>query len=96
VLKKGLVALFVAWFFYSWFVADTCSFDQEYAHSKVVKYLTGKSLPIDHLKFDSEYSGECKFAYMYEGAGEKIHFVIIDDFVHGVKLNMWDFNNQGD
>jgi hypothetical protein len=33
---------------------------------------------------------------MYEGAGEKIHFVIIDDFVRGAKLNMWDFNKQGE
>jgi hypothetical protein len=33
---------------------------------------------------------------MYDGAGQKISFVVVDDFVKGAKLTYWDHNERGE
>lgn len=92
---KWFLFLFVIFFLlYLFFFPNTCGFDKEYARSKVLKYLDAHSLPHEYLVFDPMYPEECSYSFMYEGNGEKIHFVVIDDFLKGPKLTLWNFKVQ--
>lgn len=73
-----------------------CSFDQTHAKQKVEKYLSENNLPLEFLAYEPDKSKGCNFSYLYNGAGEKIHFVVIDDFVRGSKLTYWDYNKRGE
>ena len=95
-LKKCLFLLVIGFLLYLFFFPSSCSFDKEYARAKVLKYLDAHSLPHEYLVFDPTYPEECSCSFMYEGYGEKIHFVVIDDFLKGPKLTFWDFNKQGE
>ncbi|MDM3871000.1 hypothetical protein QSV34_06485 [Porticoccus sp. W117] len=74
--------------------AGACSLDHDYAKKKVEKYLQQKKMPLEYLVSKMTSNEKCSYSFMYEGAGEKIHFVVVDDFVRGPKLTKWDFNAQ--
>jgi hypothetical protein len=88
-----MIVIFVALLVYS-FLFGGCSIDHEYAQKKVEKYLMEQGLPISPLLYEGRNDRTCGQSFMYEGSGEKIHFVVIDDFTRGPKLTMWDYNEQ--
>ena len=73
-----------------------CSFNKQEAKIKIEKYLNGKSLPLKYLVFDQGSKKKCMYSYTYEGEGEKIDFIVIDDFVRGPKLTWWNYNKRRD
>lgn len=79
---------------YLYVTPSVCSVDEKYAYNKVIKHLGKENLPIKYLPKSGKSAGNCRYSYMYEGGGNKIEFVVIDDFVRGAKLTYWDYNER--
>ena len=85
-----MIVIFIGLLVYSFF--GGCSIDREYAQKKVEDYLIEQGLPINHLLYEGGNNRTCGQSFMYEGSGEKMHFVVIDDFTRGPKLTFRDYN----
>ena len=98
--KNKPLSLFFAlvlFFLYAPIVCDLgcqmCGLEEEHARSRVIKHLKSKNMDINNIEYTG-HSGSCSYSYTYHDNNNTIDYVILDTWLHGVKLNYYDYNRD--
>ncbi len=95
VLVGGIALVaFLAYPFIAEIVFDECGIPYEQAKSMVVEQLTLRGLDPKYLTGPINQKGTCFYDFYFEGQGQKLNYVVIEDWPRGPSVQWWDFKRE--
>jgi len=73
---------------------DDCGLSEAQATEMVVEELARLGLDKKHLSGPENQTGTCSYSYDFEGQGQKLNYVVMSTWLHGVQLNVWDYKRD--
>lgn len=72
---------------------DECGLSEKQAREMVMEELKKAGLNPRYLS-SATPQGTCSYDYYFEGQGQKLNYVVMSTWLHGVKLNRWDYRQE--
>lgn len=73
---------------------DECGLSKIQAKNRVLQELTRRHLDARHLFGPENQKGSCWYSFYYENEEQNLNYVVTSTWLHGVKLNVWDYNQE--
>lgn len=73
---------------------DDCGLSQAQAKKVVLEHLDRFNLDAKYLKAPVTQKVSCSYSFDFEGQGQKLNYVVISTWIHGVKLTSWDYQRE--
>lgn len=73
---------------------DECGLSEAQATDTVVEELVRLGLDKKHLSGPASQKGTCSYSFDFEGQGQKLNYVVMSTWLHGVQLNFWDYRRD--
>jgi hypothetical protein len=75
-------------------VFDDCGLSEDQAKKTVLEELARLRLDPKYLSRSTSQTGSCAYSFDFEGQGQKLNYIVASTWLHGVKLNSWDYKRE--
>lgn len=90
----GALVLLFAYALISELVFDECGLSEAQARSVVLEELASRGLNAKYLSDPENHGGSCFYSYQFDGQDQKLNYVVMSTWLHGVKLSWWDYKRE--
>jgi hypothetical protein len=73
---------------------DQCGLSQEQATDRVLEELSLRGFDKKYLSGPEAKKESCSYSFDFDGQGQKLNYIVMSTWLHGVKLNTWDYKRD--
>lgn len=90
----GALVLLVAYAAVSEVFFNECGLSETQAKEVVLKELVRRGFDAKYLDRPENQNGSCSYSFYYKDEKQNLNYVVASTWLHGVKLSVWDYNQE--